>query len=157
MFSGVSIHQLWSLQVSTKINFSLNSFKKHLWREISQLQHRIITKRNSEAVFFLTATVIQVPKPRVGYTSCSRLQIHHSQQASTKHFSLWHESNINKDRFNVLLLQPSWTEEGGCGVIPQPLHILNELSEVCDIWHHLVERAETAGESERLNWLPGVK
>lgn len=104
MFSGVSIHQLWLLQVSTKINFRLNSFKKHLWREISQLQHRIITKRNSGAVFFLPATVPQVPKLRVPNTSCSRLQIHHSPQVWTKPFLLWCESNINKGPFNLLLL-----------------------------------------------------
>ena len=68
------------------------------------MQHQIITKGNSEAVFFLTANVIEAPKLRVRYTSCSRLQIHHPQQASTKHFLLWRESNINKDRFNFLLL-----------------------------------------------------
>lgn len=45
-------------------------------------------KTKLEAVFCLSATVVQVAKLRAGYTSRSRLQIHHSQQASNKHFLL---------------------------------------------------------------------
>lgn len=35
--------------------------------------------------------------------------------------------------------------------------ILNQLSKVGKIFHHLVERRETAGESEELHWLQGGK
>lgn len=48
---------------------------------------------------------MQVPKLRVRHTSRSRLQIHHSQQASSKHVLLRRASSTNEAGVNVLLFR----------------------------------------------------
>lgn len=105
-FSGISIQHLGSCRLKQKHISDLSPFKCCLRRKISPWQHRIITKRNWEAVFFPRRggeAFMQVPKLRVRYTSRSRLQIHHSQQASSKHVLLRRGSSINKAGFNFLL------------------------------------------------------